>query len=168
MSVFFAPEPLADHHRVDEFTCGVSSLDDWLKRRALSNATSGASQTFVVADPSDAVVAYYSLSTGSIMRGDLPRGRRHGTPQPVPVLLIGRFAVDVAHHGAGIGRSLLQDALQRCLRLTSQIGFMFVLVHPVNDAADGFWRKYGFVDAPTEQPMLLLPLDQLRRMRLPS
>lgn len=161
MTGFFAPEPLADQHTLDGFTCGVESLDDWLVKRARSNSVSGASRVFVVCDDSDTVVAYYSLSTGSIVRRALPRERRHGSPDPVPVLMIGRFAVARAHQGAGLGRSLLQDALIRSARLVTEVALMFVLVHPVDDDADRFWRRFGFGPAPTEEPMLLLPIADI-------
>jgi len=161
MSLYFAAEPLADHHRIEGFTCGVPSLDDWLATRARANSVSGASRVFVVTGHDDVVVAYYSLSTGSILRKMLPRNRRHGTPEPVPVLLIGRFAVSAAHQGQGLGRSLLQDALGRCARLLGEAGFMFVLVHPIDAAADALWRRFGFSPAPTEEPMLILPINDL-------
>ncbi|MCL2463782.1 MAG: GNAT family N-acetyltransferase [Micrococcales bacterium] len=161
MSVCYAPELLADHHRLDGFTCGVESLDDWLAQRARVNSAAGASRVFVVCDPVDRVVAYYSLSTGSIVRRALPRGSRQGAPEPVPVLLIGRFAVAGAHQGGGLGRSLLQDALLRCARLLDEVAFMFVLVHPVDERAEAFWRRSGFISAPTDEPMLLLPIADL-------
>jgi GNAT superfamily N-acetyltransferase len=159
---FFAPEPLGEGHLLDEFESGVASLDDWLVRRARANADVGASQTFVVTDDAGAVVAYYALSMGSILRAAVPRAARQGAPHPVPVLLIGRFAVARRAQGQGVGRSLLQDALARCARLADEVGFMFVLVHPVDDSADAFWRRFGFVSAPTDEPMLLLSLAQVR------
>jgi predicted N-acetyltransferase YhbS len=122
---------------------------------------------FVVCDDSDTVVAYYSLSTGAVIRKDLPRVRRQGAPDPVPVLLIGRFAVATAHQGSGLGRSMLQDALARCVRLLDEVAFMFVLVHPVDDVANAFWRRFGFTPAPTDEPMLLLPISGLSNLRLP-
>lgn len=161
MTVFLAPQPLADHHRLDDFRCGVESLDEWLVKRARANGVSGASRTFVVVDDADVVVGYYSLSTGSVLRRSVPRALRHGAPDPVPVLLIGRFAVSVDHQGEGLGRSMLQDALLRCARQSAQIGFMAVLVHPVDDDAERFWRRFGFVSARTEEPMLMLALTDV-------
>lgn len=162
MSGYVAPEPLADHHRIDGFSCGVESLDDWLVKRARANSASGASRVFVVTDDSAAVVAYYSLSTGLIVRKTLPRDRPHGAPDPVPVLLVGRFAVAGTHQGGGLGRSLLQDALTRCARLLDEVAFMFVLVRPVDPSVDAFWRRFGFRPSPTGEPVLLLPTAELR------
>lgn len=161
MSPLFAPEPLRDHHHLDGFRCGVDSLDEWLVRRARTNSASSASRVFVVPDDAGTVVAYYSLSTGSVLRDELPQPMRRATPQPVPVLLIGRFAVDGRYQGRGVGRSVLQDALVRCARLSREVGFMAVLVHPVDEKADAFWQRFGFLPAPTQEPMLLLPTAHL-------
>ncbi len=161
MSALFAPEPLADRHQVEGFRCGVDSLDAWLADRARTNSASGASRVFVVADESSTVVACYTLSTGSVLRADLPGALRRNTPQPVPVLLIGRFAVATGHQGAGLGRSLLQDVVVRCARLSHEVGFVAVLVHPVDESADAFWRRFGFVPAPTQEPMLALATSHL-------
>lgn len=158
---FFAPEPLADRHRLGEFSCGVDSLDQWLTRRARTNSRSGASRVFVVCAEADVVVAYYSLSTGAVVRDTLPAALRRDTPQPIPILLIGRFAVDRRYQRQGLGRSLLQDALERCARLSQEVGFMAVLVHPVDEQAMTFWQRFGFIPAPTREPMLLLSTAHL-------
>jgi GNAT superfamily N-acetyltransferase len=160
---FFVPEPLADRHHLGDFSCGVGSLDQWLRRRAHANSGSGASRVFVVCTEADVVVAYYSLSTGSVLRDVLPAALRRNTPQPIPILLIGRFAVDRRFQQQGLGRSLLQDVLERCARLSQEVGFMAILVHPAGEQATAFWRRFGFVPAPTQEPMLLLPTAHLTR-----
>jgi len=52
------PEPLAASHRLNNFECGEAVLEDWLKRRALANQSSGASRTFVVTDQGSRVCGY--------------------------------------------------------------------------------------------------------------
>ncbi|MCL1801064.1 MAG: hypothetical protein FWG25_06860, partial [Promicromonosporaceae bacterium] len=79
--VWLAPEPLNREHELLHFNSGKSATDNWLRNRALGNSASGASRTFVVVDTSGRVVAYYSLSTGSVVRGDIPRSFRHGRPE---------------------------------------------------------------------------------------
>ncbi|MCL1800036.1 MAG: GNAT family N-acetyltransferase [Promicromonosporaceae bacterium] len=160
-TIWLAPEPLNHEHDLLHFHSGKPAIDNWLRNRALGNSNSGASRTFVVTDDSGRVVAYYSLSAGSVVRGEIPRTFRHGSPEPVPVMLIGRFGVDQAVQGKGIGYSMLQDALIRCSRLRAEVGFMFVMVHPIDDDAARFWIKFGFRPAPTVEPMLLLPLSEL-------
>ena len=165
MTQFFAPEPLTLHHRLEGFTCNNQALDSWLANQAHLNSASGASRVFVATDNAGEVAAYYSLSTGSVPRNVIPRKQRHGAPQPVPILIIGRFAVASRYQSMGLGRSLLQDALMRCLRLLDEVAFMFILVHPIDQAASAFWRHFGFVSAPTSEPMLLLPTSHLRPAR---
>ena len=117
---------------------------------------------FVATDEHERVIAYYALATGSILREEIPKSARRNTPRAIPVLVIGRLAVDMRHQGSGIGRSLVQDALLRCARVSVEVGFMFVAVHPANEAAREFWMGWGLAEAPTTPPALLLPLPQLR------
>jgi GNAT superfamily N-acetyltransferase len=157
----YLPEPLDARHKLDSFTSGVTSVDSWLTEHAVRNHSSGASRVFVAADDTGNVFAYYSLSAGSILRNDLPRAQRRGTPSTIPVVLLGQFGVDQHYQGRGIGATILQDALMRCARVAQDAGFMFVLVHPDGDEAEGFWKRFGFVPAPTVEPALILPATKL-------
>ena len=150
------PEPLAGHHRLEGFTCGLADVDTFLATRARANSERGASRVFVSCDDDNNVFAYYTLSSGSIIRSGIPCKYRHGSPDPVPVLLIGRFGVDQRAQGNGVGRWLLQDALVRCGRLSTQIGFQFLMLHAANETADSFWRRFGFTPSPIIENTLML------------
>src|SRR5258708_34104776 len=91
--VVAAPEPLAPDHELDGFESGVASLDEWLKRRARRNEADGASRTFVVC-AGRRVVGYYCLAAGSGLHTAATGKVRRNMPDPVPVLLLGRLAVD--------------------------------------------------------------------------
>ena len=156
MSTYGVSRPLDAAARLDGFSCGVESMDLWLTGRALANQEMGASRVYVICDDQGTVVAYYSLSAGSVLRMTVPRGRRHGAPDPVPILLIGRFAVDSRHHGLGLGASMLQDALVRCARLHREVAFMFVAVHPLDESAASFWRHHGFTETATKPSSVML------------
>src|SRR5271165_2326904 len=105
-----APEKLRPDHDLSEFECGEPALDDWLRRRALQNERSGASRTYVVcAGPR--VVGYYALAVGAVAHAGAPGRIRRNMPDPVPVMIIGRLAVDQEFHGHGLGRGLLRDAV---------------------------------------------------------
>jgi hypothetical protein len=89
-------------HELNDFFSGVSSLDDWLKRRARPNRVSGASRTFVVADDHK-VVGYYALASGAIaVAGSVGRFRRN-MPDPIPVAVRGRLAVDRSQQAGASG-----------------------------------------------------------------
>jgi len=157
VTLYHAPEPLADHHQVDTFACGVESLDTFLVKRARANEVSGASRTFVATDDGTTVVGYYSHATGAVMRSAMPGSMRRNQPDPLPVMVIGRLAADRRHQG-GLGTALLGDALTRIALASAHAGFVAVVTHPVDDDAHAWWLRKGFLEAPAAEPMLYLPL----------
>lgn len=156
-----APAPLASTHQLEAFSCGEPTLDDWLKRRALINQTSGASRTFVAANDQLRVYAYYALAAGAVAHQDAIRKVRQNMPDPVPVLILGRLAVDQQAHGLKLGGALLQDALKRSLMVAQNTGVRALLVHALNDRARTFYQHYGFQASPINPMTLMLPLSRI-------
>lgn len=154
-----APQPLLAEHRCESFACGESSLDDWLKRRALTNQTTGASRTFVVTDISGQVLAYYALAAGAVSHQESPGAIRRNMPDPVPVMVLARLAVDQRLQGQQVGGALLKDALQRAVSVAQNIGVRALLVHALNDRARQFYAHYGFMPSPANPMTLMLPLN---------
>ena len=105
-----APCHLEESHNCEPFCCGESVLDTWLKIRARKNEASGASRTYVITRAND-VVGYYSLAAGSVGHAIMPGRIRRNMPDPVPIMLLARLAVDTSLQGRGIGRALLRDAI---------------------------------------------------------
>jgi len=155
-----APAPLSQDHKFNSFSCGESVLDEWLKRRALTNQTSGASRTFVVTSNEREVMAYYALAAGAVAHQDTTRSIRQNMPDPVPVMVLARLAVDVRAQGIKLGASLLQDALHRCMLVAQNIGVRAMLVHALNDRARQFYEYYGFKASPAHPMTLMLQLKQ--------
>ncbi|MDZ4124971.1 MAG: GNAT family N-acetyltransferase, partial [Hydrogenophaga sp.] len=102
-----APQPLTASQHLDEFACGEATLDEWLKRRALSNQLSGASRTFVVADPDGRVFGYYAMAAGAVSHQAATSSVRRNMPDPIPVMVLARLAVDHRAQGIKLGASLL-------------------------------------------------------------
>ena len=150
-----APAPLAAEHHVNLFSCGESILDDWLKRRALANQSNGASRTFVVTDGEQQVVGYYALAAGAVTHQDATRTIRQNMPDPIPVMVLARLAVDIRAQGMKLGASLLQDAMSRCVGISSNTGVRAMLVHALNQRAKEFYEYYGFKASPVN-PMTLM------------
>jgi GNAT superfamily N-acetyltransferase len=154
-----APVPLSAEHWLDDFVCGVDSLDDWLKRRARSNQVSGASRTYVVAEGTQ-VVGYYCLASGALALSDAPALMRRNMPDPVPVAILGRLAIHQAWQGRGVGVALLQDAVLRTLNASDILGIRGLLVHALSSEAKAFYEHHGFVASPTQSMTLLLSLKR--------
>jgi GNAT superfamily N-acetyltransferase len=148
------PALLTKEHCLDSFSCGVASLDDWLKRRAYPNQVGGASRTYVVAD-GERVVGYYCLASGALALSDTPVPLRRNMPDPVPMGILGRLAVDSTFHSKGLGVALLQDAVMRTAQAGGIIGIRGLLVHAISAEAKTFYEHHGFI-ASTTQPMTLI------------
>lgn len=157
-----APQPLSTHHKLDEFACGESSLDDWLKRRALSNQLSGASRAFVVTDLEGRVFGYYAMAAGAVSHPMATSGVRRNMPDPVPVMVLARLAVDHSAQGIKLGAGLLQDAVNRAVAVSHNAGVRALLVHALNDAAKQFYEHYGFQESPLHPMTLMLRLTALK------
>ena len=153
------PEPLGEHHDLTAFACGRDDLDRWLKERARDSEGRSA-RTYVVTR-GDRVVAFHCVSAGSVVRSSLPRRLRHGNPDPVPLIVIGRLAVDSEFHGRGLGSGLLKDALSRALAASRAIGVRAVLVHAIDDEAAAFYARFGFLPSPIDARTLMLPIDTI-------
>lgn len=156
-----APTPISEQHSTDSFDCGKTSLNDWLKRRALQNQLGGASRTYV-ACVAERVVAYYSLASSAVAIKDATGRLKRNMPDPVPVVILGRLAVDRAYSNQGLGRALVQDAGHRVLNAADHIGIRGILVHAVDDAARAFYLRLGFSPSPLDPMTLMITLVDLR------
>lgn len=152
-----APGQLTPEHDLSDFLCGTTSLDDWLKRRANANQVSGASRTYVVCEKSR-VVGYYCLASGALALNEAPGSIRRNMPDPVPIAILGRLAVDRSWQGKGLGAALLQDAVARTLNAGDIIGIRGLLVHAISSEAKAFYEHYGFLASPAQPMTLILSL----------
>lgn len=144
-----APQLLNNDHDLQVFDCGNSVLNDWLRRRAMKNQHLNASRTFVVcALGTMRVVGYYSIATGSVSHTTVGRTLRHNMPDPIPVILLGRLAVDVHTQGLRLGKWLLSDAVRRVVNLADQVGIKAIMVHAIDEQALSFYEYFGFVQSP--------------------
>jgi GNAT superfamily N-acetyltransferase len=157
-----APALLTAGHRTDAFDCGQATLNTWLKRHALANQDRGSSRTYVVC-ADERVVAYYAIAAGSIVHADAIGGVRRNMPEPVPVALLGRLAVDVSVQGQGIGKHLLQDAVIRVAQASDVIGMRAIVVDALDEQAKAFYERYGFVSSPISPFKLMVTIEAVLR-----
>jgi predicted N-acetyltransferase YhbS len=131
-----APQPLATTHILDRFECGEVGLDEWIKRRAMTNQMSEASRTFVVADHDNRVYGFYAMAAGAVSHQMATSSVRRN--MPVPVMVLARLAVDHQAQGIKLGASLLQDAVNRAVAVSQNACVRALLVHTLNDRAKEF------------------------------
>ncbi len=153
-----APVLLTDEHNLDSFESGVPSLDDWLKRRARPNQVSGASRTYVVATEDRRVVGYYALASGGLALAKAPGGLQRNMPDPIPMAVQGRLAVDQDQQGKGLGVAMLQDAVLRVHQAATILGIRGIVVHAISEEARAFYLHHGFVAGVGEPMTLVLSL----------
>jgi len=156
-----SPASIAAEHQLANFDCGELSLNEWLKKRALKNHASGASRCFVICSESQ-VVGYYSLSAGAISHEAAPKAMRRNMPNPLPILLLGRLAVDLRYHNHGLGQALLRDAMLRAVSVSGNAGVFALLVHALSEPAKQFYLSRGFIQSPLQPMTLFMTLETIR------
>jgi predicted N-acetyltransferase YhbS len=156
-----APEPLGDHNLLVDFRSGEDSLDEWLKRRARGNQVTGTSRTYVACDDQK-VIGYYALASGMVMVESAPGRFRRNMPNPIPVAVLARLAVDHRWHGQGIGRGLFRDAARRVEQAADAIGIRGIVVHAISEEAKNFYIGLGFDPRPSEPMTLMVTLSDVR------
>ena len=152
-----APVLLTSEHDVSRFKSGEDALDEWLIRHALKNQDNGASRTYVICVENQ-VIGYYALANGAVASSVAPGKVRRNMPDPIPVMILGRLAIDTNWQGKGLGRALLQDSVLRTLQAAQIAGIRAIVVHALHEKAAAFYKKCGFVASPIHENTLMLML----------
>ena len=155
------PGAITGNHDLSQFHSGNDSLDDWLRFRALKSEGRSA-RTYVVAQGLS-VVGYYCISTGAEKRASVPSKFTRNMPEAVPLVILGRLAVDTNYQGKGIGAGMLKDALQRSLQISRIAGSRAVILHAIDQNAMAFYLKYGFVEFPNGTKTMFLPMETIEK-----
>lgn len=163
MSGYSTPRPISDGDDVAAFDSGEPSLDNYLRTRALANHVEGASRCFVTCRD-DRVVGFYALASAAVERRTAPGKVRRNMPDPVPVILLSRLAVDRKERGRGLGKHLLRDAIVRCVQVADVIGVRAILVHALHDEARSFYAHFDFEPSPTDPLHLMLLIKDARAL----
>lgn len=162
----FAFEPLGQQHNRAAFSCGVESLDSYLRKQAGQDARKRAAAPFVLTYDGRTIAGYYTLSPYAIELEDVPEEVAKKLPKyPLaPATLLGRLAVSIDFRGKGLGQALLMDALYRSLALSEQIASTGVIVDAKDELAHAFYLKYGFIDLPKVDKRLFLPMATIEQL----
>jgi GNAT superfamily N-acetyltransferase len=156
-----APQLLNANHQLAGFDCGHPDLNNWLRKRALTNQQEGASRTYVVTD-GQRIIGYYALAAGGINITAAPGRFRRNMPNPIPVALLGRMAVDRSYRGKGLGRAMFRDGAKRIIHAADTLGIGGLIVHAMTEEAKAFYLALGFETSPLEPMTLMVTLADLR------
>lgn len=166
MKTYPAAEPFDRHvHDGNGFGCGVQKLDIWIRAYAGQNERRDAARTFVVADDG-AIIGYYTLVAGQVEHEAATSSVVSGMFErfPVPVAVLARLAVDRAHQGQGLGRSLLLDSLLRVVRASDELGIRAIIVDATDASAASFYERYGFEPSGLDPQQLMVRTSAVRKM----
>jgi GNAT superfamily N-acetyltransferase len=155
VSGYSVPRPISETDDAATFDSGEPTLDDYLRTRALANHAGGASRCYVTCRDGR-IVGYYAMAAGAVSHTSCTGKFRRNMPDPIPVILLSRLAIDRKHQGCGLGESLLRDAIARAVQAAEQIGVRAILVHALHDHARNFYARFSFEPSPTDPLHLML------------
>ena len=158
-----APEKLSPEQDISEFDCGEPVLNEWLRRRARQNEPAGASRTYVIC-LGKRVVGYYSLAAGAVSHSQAPGRLRRNRPDPIPVMVLGRLAVDTAFQGQAISAGLLRDAVTRIVQAAEIAGIRGIEIHAISDRAKHFYEDRGFAGSSVDPMTVMITVAEAQRI----
>jgi GNAT superfamily N-acetyltransferase len=151
--------PLDFTHDKNSFSCGKDLLDNYFWKQAKQDVKRKLSACFVAVDiDSNKIKGYYTLSSNSIPNELIPDFFKKNLPNSysdIPTILLGRLAIDKEFQGKGFGAMLLVDALKRCSAISDSVGACAIIVDPLDNSAEEFYLKYGFIKLPDGEKMFL-------------
>lgn len=158
-----APEPLNGEDDLSKFRCSEHpDLAHWLQQRAHKNE-GRASRTYVL-PLGNRVIGYYCIMTGAVARAAVNAKVRQNMPEQIPVLVIGRLAVDDEFRDQKLGKAILKDAILRCLQASKTVGVRAILVHAKDEKSAAFYKKYEFIESPIHSLTLFLPIETIEQV----
>jgi predicted N-acetyltransferase YhbS len=161
--ILSSPGLLKEVHILDDFDCGNSTLNTWLRRYAMQNQRANSAKTFVVCNENH-VVSYYSLAVGSIEYEVASKRTKKGLARyPIPVMILARLAVDLEYQEKKIGSGLLKDALLRTLQASEYAGIRAIFVYAKDEKARNFYTHFDFEPSPIDTLKLMLLIKDIRK-----
>ncbi len=165
MSLFLAPKPLSEQMTpfFSAFNCKEESLNTWLRTKAMRNEQSGASRTYVVQTRNGAIAGYFCLSSSNLCHCNVKALFQRNMPNPIPVVLLGRLAVDSKFERQGLGTSMLKEAIHYAKKAASTIGVVALATEAISETAQQFYLSNGFKEAIKGSRLLIFPLSDNSR-----
>jgi predicted N-acetyltransferase YhbS len=84
------------------------------------------------------------------------------SPDPIPVAVLARLAIDSDWQGQGLGRALIRDCMLRVTQAAEVVGIRGIVVHAISEQAYGFYVALGFEPSPLDTMTLMVTLADVR------
>lgn len=124
-------------------------------KKALKNHKRNNTRVYVVCDDNNKVIGYYAIAMGSVQRESALSSLKRNSPNPIPMVVLARLAVDEGYKGRGIGVGLLKDCVLRSVHAMNVVGGAGILVHALDDEAKAFYKRFGFNESPIDAMTLM-------------
>jgi predicted GNAT family N-acyltransferase len=162
----FKIEPFGKNHDRAAFSCGKQSLDQYLKDQAGQAVGKNLAAVFILTADGKKIAGYYTLSSYAVKLDEIPEeiARKLTRMPEIPATLLGRLARSIEFRGQGIGGILLVDALKKALENSAHVASWAVVVDAIDEEAEEFYRRYGFLPFPNKPNRLFLPMNSIQKM----
>jgi ribosomal protein S18 acetylase RimI-like enzyme len=162
----YRTEPLSAKHNRASFSCGVTALDNYLKKQASQDVSKRVAAAFVITPDGETIAGFYTLSAHVVTLSDLPANVAKTLPRypAVPATLLGRLAVSNDFRGRGIGELLLLDAFRRVLANTREVASAVVVVDAKDDRAREFYLRHDFIPLPSQPNRLFYAVKTIEKL----
>jgi predicted GNAT family N-acyltransferase len=162
----FKIEPLGKNHDRAAFSCGKQSLDQYLKDQAGQAVGKNLAAVFILTADGKKIAGYYTLSSYAVKLDEIPEeiARKLTRMPEIPATLLGRLARSIEFRGQGTGGILLVDALKKALENSAHVASWAVVVDAIDEEAEEFYRRYGFLPFPNKPNRLFLPMNSIQKM----
>jgi predicted GNAT family N-acyltransferase len=162
----FKIEPLGKNHDRAAFSCGKQSLDQYLKDQAGQAVGKNLAAVFILTADGKKIAGYYTLSSYAVKLDEIPEeiARKLTRMPEIPATLLGRLARSIEFRGQGMGGILLVDALKKALENSAHVASWAVVVDAIDEEAEEYYRRYGFLPFPNKPNRLFLPMNSIQKM----
>ncbi len=155
MLIIHSLQEVYEYVDISSFDCGNHALNEYLKKYAKQDVNRYLAKCFLATSNDNTLIGYYTLSSLSMLVDDIPQELiSYKLPyRQIPMVLLGRLAVDKRFQGQGFGSELLVDAMKKVL--DSPIGAFAILVRPKDENAKNFYAYHGFKILPDNIHMII-------------
>ena len=150
----------------NDFDCGSEALNRYFQQTARQHNKKGISRTFVLVDSEQpqTIIGFFTLAICEIRASKLPNKWQKKYPSAIAGVKLARLAVAKNYQRQGIGEILMIEAMKRAVIIADNAGVIGLFVDAKDEAARGYYIRYGFIDLSDSPLKMFLPLATIREI----